>query len=286
MWWTHGARGSVTQRCDNCGAPLDGSYCARCGQSVGTLDVPVTEFARDFASEALGLDSRVRMTLWPLVRYPGRVAAEYVAGHRARFVPPIRLYLLSSFVMFVVLSFGEFQVDNVEVDGRRIDSTGQVEEGSETGRSFTADLGSDELNERLADGFERLVEDPSAITDIYVDRLARVMIVLLPVSAVLLKLMWWRRWFVHHMVFAMYLHSFAFLLLSVTTLPSVLGLGGLSRIFEPLVLVIPIHFFLALRRFYGRGWASYPKGLFVLVAYTALTSVAVMLLLLSSVLAL
>lgn len=283
----------MTHACDNCGAPLDGSYCARCGQSAGTLDVPVTDFARDFASEALGLDSRARMTLWPLVRYPGRVATEYVEGHRARFVPPIRLYLLSSFLMFVVLSFGEFEVGDVEVDGRRIDTPVQVqvvdslsdEVDLPEGRTFTADLGSDDLNERLAEGFERLMEDPSAATDIYVDRLARVMIVLLPVSALLLKLTWWRRWFVHHVVFAMYLHSFAFLLIGLITLPDVLGLTTLSRLVEPLILLIPVHFFLALRRFYGRSWALYPKGLFVLTVYTAITTAAVILLLLSSVLA-
>lgn len=315
----------MSARCQNCDAPLDGDFCGRCGQSSGSIDLPVTEFAKDFASEALGLDSRFRHTVWPLVRYPGRVAREYVEGHRARFVPPIRLYLLTSFVMFILLSFGELEVNSVDVDGRQVsrptlssapgsdappdsvatggtvlagdtivspdstvptDSLRLTESDSATDSTIvvtapglTVNLGTDELNDRVAVGFQRLMDDPRGFSQVFVDQLARAMIVLLPFFALLMKLMWRTRWFVHHMVFAMYFHSFAFGVIALSSLPSLIGAEALGSALDVLILLIPIHLFLATRRFYGPAWSIYPKTLFVLMTYT-LTSATVVLALL------
>ena len=52
--------------CQNCQTSLDGDYCAECGQSKTTLDIPVADFAKELASETFGLDSRLRLTLRPL----------------------------------------------------------------------------------------------------------------------------------------------------------------------------------------------------------------------------
>lgn len=125
----------MADSCENCGAPVEGAFCSQCGQAAASIDMPVADFARDMASEALGLDSRVRMTMGPLLFRPGLVAAEYVAGHRARFVPPFRLYLLTSLVMFLVMSFGELNVGNGEVRS----GTGIISIGGSSGPSDSAD---------------------------------------------------------------------------------------------------------------------------------------------------
>ncbi|MEM7418001.1 MAG: DUF3667 domain-containing protein [Gemmatimonadota bacterium] len=343
----------MSASCPNCDAPLEENYCAQCGQSAGTIDLPVGEFARDFASEALGLDSRVRHTLWPLVRSPGRVAREYVEGRRARFVPPIRLYLLTSFMMFVLLSFGELDVNRVDVDGRQVsqpgllttpDSTAEStapvdsvplsEDEAEptsstpdsgmavdaaveldtvilsdsaaasdsvpasdstvssdttivmTGPGWSLNLGTDELNDRLAAGFQRLMQDQRGFTQTFVDLLARAMIVLLPFFALLLKMMWRKRWYVHHMVFAMYFHSFAFGVIALTSLPDLIGATAVASVMDVLILAIPIHLFLATRRFYGPGWSVYPKTFLVLMTYALIGTLVVLGLLIYSVLAL
>ncbi len=77
----------------------------------------MTEFAREFANEAFSLDSRLRLTLKPLFFEPGAVPRDYVAGHRARFVPPIRLFVFASFAMFVTMSLASrVTIDNVTVN--------------------------------------------------------------------------------------------------------------------------------------------------------------------------
>jgi len=293
----------VRATCENCGTPVDDQYCTSCGQSTANIDLPVVDFARDMASEVLGFDSRVRHTLWPLLFKPGQVPREYVEGHRARFVPPVRLYLLTSFFMFVVLSFTEFQVSNVEVDGRQvtagsiaapgpaetapateaeIDSTSQEGAGA-----FTVDLGADEWNDRLAVGFQRLLADPSAFNQVFIDRLAKSMFVLLPAFAGLLKLLWWKRLYVHHLVFAIYFHSFVFLLVGSVGLPDALGLERLARVTDILLLSVPIYLVVGLRTFYASGWVGTLLKSAVVTATYGVMGVATMLtLLVISVLAL
>lgn len=81
----------------------------------------MARFAQEVVRETFDLDSRLLKTLEPLFFQPGSVPREYVAGHRARFVPPIRLYLVSNFAMFLLMSFG----DGVEMSGD-LESTPEV----------------------------------------------------------------------------------------------------------------------------------------------------------------
>ena len=289
--------------CDNCGTPVGDQYCSSCGQSTSTIDVPVVDFARDMASEALGLDSRVRHTLWPLLFRPGQVPREYVEGHRAKFVPPVRLYLLASFFMFVVLSFTEFEIQNVEVGGRGVsvdsiatlvaDSVASRAEGEEQtraegqaaspaggGPSIQFDLGEDAMNERLAVGFQRLLADPSAFNQVFIDRMAKSMFVLLPAFAGLLKLLWWKRLYVHHLVFAIYFHTFVFLLVGTVALPDALGLEGIARISDFLMLGVPLYLVAGLRTFYMSGWVGTALKSAIVTATYGIMGVATMMILL------
>ena len=101
-------------QCENCATPVQGDFCSECGQSSAEFNLPVGEFAKEFASEAFSLDSRLRLTLKPLFLKPGAVPREYVAGHRARFVPPVRLYVFASFAMFLIMALGSgVSIDNV-----------------------------------------------------------------------------------------------------------------------------------------------------------------------------
>ena len=182
----------MTTLCENCDAPVSGEYCAKCGQAVAGIDIPVGDFARDLASEALGLDSRVRLTILPLFLKPGQVPREFVMGQRARFVPPIRLYLLASFVMFLVLSFSPITVDNVSIDGQPVtigdladsvvsqitaatDSTRpQPPEGdTPEGALERADEEpfSDRLEQRFSDGFQRITSDMDAFSRLFMGRM-------------------------------------------------------------------------------------------------------------------
>lgn len=266
----------MADRCENCGTTVDDTFCAHCGQAVASIDLPVKDFARDMASEAFGLDSRVRRTMGPLVFEPGRVAAEYVAGHRARFVPPFRLYLLTSLVMFLVLSFGQLTVGP---DGARSDR-GFIRIGTSseaTADSAATDPAEDTVEDasdfgaRIEAGVERLLEDPDRFRDQFIGNMSRAMILLLPLFALLLKLAWWKRLYVHHFVFSMYFHAFSFLVIAVAGLPNVFGLTTLGMWADLLFLWIPVHLVFALKHFYGAGWfGAIGKAVLVYLGYALL----------------
>jgi hypothetical protein len=62
-------------RCDDCGAPLVGPYCAMCGQDAAERVRPLHEMARELVDGLLGLDLRLARTLPLLLRRPGPCGA-------------------------------------------------------------------------------------------------------------------------------------------------------------------------------------------------------------------
>ncbi|HEV2269343.1 MAG TPA: DUF3667 domain-containing protein [Steroidobacteraceae bacterium] len=93
-----------TTSCANCGAPLTGKYCSGCGQRHH--DHPVHDFGH-FVSEAAEdlthADSRLWQTLSALLFRPGFLTREFLDGRRARYLPPLRLYLVISVLFFVIV---------------------------------------------------------------------------------------------------------------------------------------------------------------------------------------
>jgi hypothetical protein len=91
--------------CLNCGALLQGQYCARCGQRARGRLISLWELVRDAIGDLFELDSRLWRTLIPLMFHPGKLTHDYLIGRRARFMPPFRTYLVLSIVFFLVAFF-------------------------------------------------------------------------------------------------------------------------------------------------------------------------------------
>src|SRR5262245_46317289 len=87
--------------CLNCGEPLRGSFCSACGQRVVPPDPSVAELAGDAWEELSGYDGRIAATFRGLL-HPGFLTREYVAGRRARYLSPLRLYLSVSVLYFLI----------------------------------------------------------------------------------------------------------------------------------------------------------------------------------------
>lgn len=263
--------------CRNCGRVLEGSYCATCGQSDWNFDVPLVRFVKEFLSESFDLDARLRQTAGPLFLRPGHIPAEYVAGHRARFVPPVRMYILASFVMFLVLSItansnvviqtsegGSEAASSVEVSdsaaaaGRpQEDGAGNDAEGEDGAEDRTGIEGlSDSLADRLSRGVEQAAADPDAFTDLFLNRVAQGMFLLLPAFALLLKGLWRGRLYVHHLIFSVYFHTVVFFVIALGEMISAVPGGFMEALGAATGLAVPVHLVLGVKRFYGSGWWS------------------------------
>ena len=92
----------VEGNCLNCGAPLAGEYCHRCGQK-GHVHRTLKGFWHDLVHGAFHFEGKIWRTLPLLAWRPGELTRRYIDGQRARFVSPIALFLFSVFLMFAVM---------------------------------------------------------------------------------------------------------------------------------------------------------------------------------------
>ncbi|MEM6993020.1 MAG: DUF3667 domain-containing protein [Myxococcota bacterium] len=239
--------------CLNCQAEVRWAYCPKCGQRRGDYRRSLLGFVREFVAETLEIDGRVGRTLRLLLFRPGALTREFALGRRQRYVSPLRLYLFMSLLLFGSVSlFGKVQSmggppspppAGAEVPGVEIDRTGL--EGT-----FLEDV----TRARLAQLEAMPVEQAGA--ELFwsgIERLPLTMFLLLPVFALLLKLsmLGTGRYYVEHLVFAVHVHCFWFLLVF-----AVFALGLLTDAAALLLFVIPGYTVFALQYAYDASWGA------------------------------
>jgi hypothetical protein len=101
--------------CLACGGAISGPYCASCGQKNDDLRRSSFVLAKDFFKDTFGFDSRMWRTLGMLAMAPGDVPKEYAHGRRSRFTPPVRLFIVVSFLFFLTIGFTDTLFVGVEI---------------------------------------------------------------------------------------------------------------------------------------------------------------------------
>ncbi|MBK9729369.1 MAG: DUF3667 domain-containing protein [Saprospiraceae bacterium] len=93
------------QICANCQYTFDPgeNFCPNCGQENHSPNQPIKHYIAELIESLLHLDSKFIATISTLLKYPGKITKEYNENKRARYMPPIRLYIFISFVFFVLL---------------------------------------------------------------------------------------------------------------------------------------------------------------------------------------
>lgn len=95
----------VAAPCPNCGDATPGNFCRNCGQARRDMHVSLLEIVRDFLEDQLALSARLPRTLVGLLFRPGYLTREYLSGRIARYLAPLRLYLMASVAFFLVLPY-------------------------------------------------------------------------------------------------------------------------------------------------------------------------------------
>jgi hypothetical protein len=102
--------------CLNCGTLVHGRYCHVCGQENIVVKQSFWGLTKHFVFDIFHFDGKFFDTLRHLFFKPGTISKEYVSGKRMRYLDPIRMYLFTSAVFFLVFfSVGE-STDVVDVD--------------------------------------------------------------------------------------------------------------------------------------------------------------------------
>lgn len=280
--------------CLNCKTPLKGRYCYVCGQPDRHLIRFFPVLIRDLLADALDLDSRFFKTLIPLLFQPGKLTNAYIAGRRARFVPPLRLYLFSSLLFFLLAAF----VTPTQQNSKpilQISDTHVFQHSFENGDGLDHKITREDLGIELSDdglsylneqleilekNGRRALKNPQKLIDAVYDILPQVMFILLPVFALLLKLIYVfkKRFYVEHLIYALHTHSFLFvsgmIFIGLEKLES-LQVSVLSKTISYLLMAlgvwIPLYLFLSLKNVYAQGWLmTIFKSFLISLSYSAL----------------
>lgn len=137
--------------CLNCGTGLKGPFCYYCGQPDRNFFRFFPALLREFMSDFLELDSRFMRTMKPLLFRPGRLTRDYLEGRRFRYTPPLRLYLFSSIVFFLLAAM---------LSSNAIRSS--TRDGSAESGFITVNQDSEEQIEEAREALEQLPDDVKA----------------------------------------------------------------------------------------------------------------------------
>ncbi|MFN3932804.1 MAG: DUF3667 domain-containing protein [Brevundimonas sp.] len=99
-----GHAGDAEGNCTDCGQPVDGRFCANCGQPTH-VHRSLLHLGEEMLHGVLHFDARIWRTLPLLAINPGRLTREWVQGRRTRYVSPLAMFLFTVFLMFFAFSF-------------------------------------------------------------------------------------------------------------------------------------------------------------------------------------
>lgn len=298
-----------TQNCLNCDYPVNNAnYCSQCGQINSEKRQPFNRLVKDFLGEYFTFDSRFFESFIPLIAKPGHLTKEYNTGKRASYVLPLRLYMFTTFLFFLIITlqnkitgpnFEEKKQESIEamdslkavIDQfniaddqkliEKIDSTFILKIKSKKPRVLINGQPADSIKE----GFSKYIADK--IVDIgrrgnegwqllwmeVLNQLPKMMFLLLPVFALLLKLIYIRRkvLYINHLIFSLHAHTVIFIyMIFANLIPT-------WYVITAIIIGSWFHLFFAIRKVYQQSkWKTFLKLNILLFSYNIVLVFAVM----------
>ena len=271
-------------RCANCGAPFAvprPRFCSACGQESNVRPPRLGEFVQQFGGAYFATEGAMWRTLKLLLFKPGELTRQYFAGRRKHYVLPLRLYLTISLITLLLVRLATTGMDNlVQLDldmskgeysvFRFGDGSGA---GLQDGVFFCKGLPQwmcTRLERRLVVDPKGLQREATALGERAISNLGAAMFVLLPLFALCLKLVYLNRRlrYTEHLVFALHLHAWWFIVLVRMLLdwPVLTGLAFMA---------LPVYTWMAMRRVYGgRRWPLLLRSMLISSVYSVMLSLA------------
>lgn len=267
--------------CPNCNKQLksDMNFCPNCGQENHIKRVSMKMLVSDFSSTYFTFDSKLFASLKYLLIKPSFLSIEYLNGKIEAYLRPIRLYIFISFAFFLLNSIistngSASEVINLTKDGNPT-TIEQVQSEFEKAKTIEKDkenVAFSELDEQLFEGkITKILSDKKELKLFILflkSKLPILFFFLIPILGILLFLFFYKKkyFYVDHLVFALHLQSFLFVLLIVSLLIDWVFKVDLTSF---AILGLLVYGFIAARKFYNLGKVS----TFIRLSFVGLTHV-------------
>lgn len=185
--------------CLNCGTKLIDTYCHNCGvKKYNRADHTFRIFLNELLHSLTFVDNKFLKSIKALVLKPGRLTKEFLDGKRTNFVRPLQLFLLINVIYFFVQPFTFYNTFN---------TTLQIQMNQLGHSAWATKMVSKKLEER-----DLSYEAYQAIYNQKSQNIAKLgIIILVPMLAFLLKLLFWKsnKFYFEHLVFSLHFYAFS-----------------------------------------------------------------------------
>jgi len=304
---------TLSSSCDNCKTLLQGAFCHQCGQEKTVILCSLKHLFQDLFSAFGSWDSRLWRTLIPLWFKPGVLTQQYISGHRAPYAPPLRLYLFSSIIAFLIFSLltsdlPEQSKEQLSVEERQLisqqiqtelqqalEQSGVPYEPEKYDTLPFSGFLAEETKQALSKKLAFLGEHPAILISKFFSLAPQILLLLLPLLAGVLMLLYAfsGRFYIEHLILALHTHSFIlhmllfyiglhFFAIPVATIPWLLA--PINWLQTLVLLWIPVYLLMTQKVFYQQNWGkTIVKFWLTSGCYMLLMSTALMMLLLLSI---
>lgn len=124
--------------CLNCGTQVTSKYCGYCGQENIEPNISFWHLVTHFFNDFTHFDGKFFTTVKNLITKPGFLSLAFVRGQRVRYLDPIRMYIFTSFLFFLLFfSFSKIEGlnENVLYGDKNMDQISKMD--STTFSNFT-----------------------------------------------------------------------------------------------------------------------------------------------------
>lgn len=191
--------------CTNCGTEISGPYCGQCGQKKEhEHDITIWHFLAHSLHEFVHFfDSRFFNTIKYLLFKPGYLTEEYIAGHRKKYINPVRLFLIINIIYLLLTGLDTFTTPlEIHVHDRyqKIVRPLVASKLKETGLTFTE--------------YAKLFDEKTK------GQAESMIVIMVLAFSVVMSLLYYRqhRYFLEHLVFSFGFYSVILVILSVGVL--------------------------------------------------------------------
>jgi hypothetical protein len=298
--------------CLNCNAQLYGRFCHVCGQENTEPRESLWSIVSHFFNDFTHFDGKFFHTAANLLSKPGFLPLEFIRGRRARYLHPIRLYVFTSAIFFIIFytfltpalvssspstpigasssSYYHFNpLDSIsfrnksgsyktfsEYDSVQRALPKEKRDGWLMKKITHIDI--ERQNKYSGQGdkmFEGIIEN-------FIHTFPYLLFVSLPLSALFLQILYFRNknnFYAGHAIFVIYLYVFTFLVLlgffALEGLRVSFNMNWLGLLQFALFIYLGIYSLVAMKRYYAQRWG---RTIFKFIAFNILSFFSIMLL--------